>query len=103
VKHLRITTYEITKGTFGEIAEKTKDGLLPKFQEQDGFIRYGVADTGDKMCVSISLWKSPEQAATATKVGADWFRENLSDRVELKSNMEGDLAFFEGAKEPVTV
>ena len=101
MKHLRITTYEITKGTFAEIVERTKRGLLPKFQEQRGFIRYGVADTGGQRCATISVWRSPEQAATAAHVAAEWVRENLGDRVELKSNMVGDLAYFEGAKEPV--
>jgi hypothetical protein len=29
-------------------------------------------------------------------VAATWVREHLADRVELRSNQTGDLAFFEG-------
>jgi hypothetical protein len=103
MKHLRIATYAITEGTFAEIAAKTREGLLPKFQEQAGFIRYGVADAGNGMCVSVSLWKSREQALNASSMAADWVRDNLASNVELKANLVGDLAYFEGAKEPVTV
>jgi heme-degrading monooxygenase HmoA len=103
MKHLRAATYEITTGTFEEIATKAKDGLLPMFREQPGFIRYGVADVGDKMCMSISLWETREQAGAASSVAETWVRENLSDRITLKKNFVGDLAFFQGVKEPVKV
>jgi hypothetical protein len=103
MKHLRAATYEITKGTFQEIATKAMDGLLPKFQEQPGFIRYGVADVGDKMCMSISLWETREQAGGASSVAEAWVRENLSDSISLKQNFVGDLAFFQGVKETVKV
>jgi hypothetical protein len=55
-----------------------------------------VADVGDKTCVSISFWNTREQAHGATLVAASWVRENLSDRIELRSNYVGDLAFLEG-------
>jgi heme-degrading monooxygenase HmoA len=102
-KHLRVATYEITGGTFDEIAERAKEGMLPKFQDQPGFIRYGLADVGNKTCVSISLWETREQADRATPVAAEWVRENLKDRIELKTAVVGDLAFFKGVKEPVGV
>ena len=103
MKHLRVATYGITNGTFAEIADKAKGGMLPKFQDQPGFLRYGLADVGDKTCVSISLWETREQADKATHVAAEWIRENMKDRVELKTSYVGDLAFFKGVKEPVSV
>jgi hypothetical protein len=96
MQHLRMATYEITKGTFEDIAESAKTGMLRKFQDQPGFIRYGVADLGDKKCLSISLWETREQAQTATPVAASWVKENLADRIVLKSDAVGDLAFFQG-------
>ncbi len=97
MQHLRIATYGITKGSFQEVAESAKTGMLKKFQEQPGFVRYGVADLGDKMCMSISLWETREQAQAAEPVAATWVKENVADRIELKSNAVGDLAFFKGA------
>jgi hypothetical protein len=94
-QHLRVATYEITKGTFQEVADTAKTGMLRKFQDQPGFIRYGVADCGDKTCLSISLWETHDQAKAASPVADSWVKENLSDRVVLRSSYIGDLAFFQ--------
>jgi hypothetical protein len=101
MEHVRIATYEITQGTFDEVASMAKTGMLRKFETQPGFIRYGLADIGDRKCLSISLWGTRKDADAAVPVAAQWVRENLSARVELKSNVIGDLAFFEGT--PVRV
>lgn len=101
MQHVRIATYSITKGTFPELAETAKSGMLPKFQAQPGFVRYGLADLGDKTCMSISVWETRTQAEAAAPVAATWVGENLADRVELKTNSVGDLAFFTGV--PATV
>jgi len=98
MQHLRIATYAITKGTFQDVADSARNGMLRTFQEQPGFIRYGVADLGDKTCLSISLWNTRDQADAAVPVAASWVKENLADRVELKCNSVGDLAFFQGER-----
>jgi hypothetical protein len=96
MQHLRMATYEITKGTFQELADTAKSGMLRKFQDQPGFVSYGLADLGDKKALSISMWETREQAQTATPVAASWVKENIADRVLLKSDSVGDLAFFQG-------
>jgi heme-degrading monooxygenase HmoA len=101
MQHLRMATYGINKGTFQEVAESAKTGMLPKFREQPGFVRYGLADLGDKTCVSLSVWETREQAEAAAPVAAAWVNENLADRIELRTNSVGDLAFFKGV--PATV
>ncbi len=101
MEHVRCATYEITKGTFQEVADSAKTGMLPKFQGEPGFIRYGVADLGDKRCLSISMWETRDQAQHATPVAASWVQNNLADRIKLTSNSVGDFAFFRGV--PATV
>ncbi len=96
MQYLRIANYDITKGTFQDVADSARTGMLRKFQDQPGFIRYGVADLGDKKCLSLSVWETRDQAMAATPVAASWVKENLSDRIELKSSSVGDLAFFQG-------
>ena len=98
---LRLANYKITKGTFSEIADAAKGGMLKTFKEQPGFIRYGLADIGEGNCVSISLWDTHAHAEASVPVAANWVREHLGDRVELRSNYVGDLAYFEGM--PATV
>ncbi len=85
MEHVRVATYGIINGTFREVADAAQTGMLHKFQSQPGFVRYGVADVGDKTCVSISFWNTREQADGASLVAASWVRENL-DRaaVELR-------------------
>jgi hypothetical protein len=101
MQSVRIATYGINKGTFQELADTAKTGMLPKFQSLPGFVRYGLADMGDKTCVSISVWESRAQAEAAAPMAATWVGENLADRVELRTNSVGDLAFFKGV--PATV
>jgi hypothetical protein len=101
MQSVRIANYKVIKGTFPELADEAKSGMLSTFRAQPGFIRYGLADTGDGTCVAISLWQTHEQADAAGPVAATWVREHLADRVELRSNLSGDLAFFEGV--PATV
>jgi hypothetical protein len=103
MQHLRIATYGINQGTFQEVAETAKTGILPKFREQPGFVRYGLADMGDKTFMSISVWETREQAEAATPMAATWVSENLADRVELHKNSVGDLAFFKGVPASATV
>jgi hypothetical protein len=101
MQHLRLATYEIKKGTFQDVAKVAENGMLRTFREQPGFVRYGVADVGDKTLVSISLWETRKHADAAVPVAATWVRENLGDQIEIRSNQIGDFAFFEGA--PATV
>lgn len=101
MKHLRVATYEIMKGSFPELAEIVREETLRVFRNQPGFIRYGLADLGDKRCLSLSLWETRKDADAANAVSADWARDLMSDRVELRTNEVGDLAFYEGV--PATV
>jgi heme-degrading monooxygenase HmoA len=101
MKHVRVATYEIKRGSFQEIADLAQDGMLRTFRDQPGFIRYGLADLGDRRCLSLSVWETRKDADASAPVAANWVREHVSDRVELRSNEIGDLAFYEGI--PATV
>ena len=96
MQYVRIAKYTINKGTFQEIADVAKTSLLPKLQKQTGFVRYGLADMGEKICLSFSIWSTREDALASEVVASMWTRENLGDTVVLKSSHVGTLAFFEG-------
>ncbi|HET9250084.1 MAG TPA: antibiotic biosynthesis monooxygenase [Actinomycetota bacterium] len=99
--HVRIATYEIKKGSFRELADVAQDGMLREFRNQPGFVRYGLADSGNETCVSLSMWETRKDADAASRISESWVREHLADRVELKTIQVGDLAFYEGV--PATV
>jgi heme-degrading monooxygenase HmoA len=96
MQHVRLATYDIKDGTFDELARIARDGMLRTFQEQPGFIRYGLADLGDRKCVSVSLWETRKEADAAVPVAERWVREHVATRVDLRTTQIGDLAFFEG-------
>ena len=96
MKHVRIATYEIKDGNFKELAELARQSMLRTFQEQPGFIWYGLADCGDRKVVSLSLWETRKDADASIPVAERWVRENVATRVALKTTQIGDLAFFEG-------
>ena len=100
MRHMRIARYEITDGSFKDVADTAKAGLLPKFRELPGFVRYGVADVGNKSLMSVSLWETREQAEAASPVAATWVQENIQDRVQLRENYLGDFAFYQGIDVP---
>jgi heme-degrading monooxygenase HmoA len=95
-QHVRIATYEIKEGSFEELADVAREKMLRTFQEQPGFLRYGLADIGDRKVVSVSLWETRNAADAATSISERWVRENIANKVTLTATQIGDLAFFEG-------
>jgi quinol monooxygenase YgiN len=96
MQHVRIATYEIKDGNFQELADLAREGMLRTFQEQPGFIRYGLADCGERKLVSLSFWETRKSADAAVPVAERWVREHIADRVDLRTTQIGDMAFFEG-------
>ena len=91
MQHVRIATYDIKDGTFEELSRIARESMLSTFQEQPGFIRYGLADLGDRKLVSVTLWETRKDADASVPVAERWDREHL------RTTQIGDLAFFEGA------
>ena len=58
--------------------------MLRTFQEQPGFIRYGLADIGDRKAVSMSLWETRKDADASVPVAERWIRENVANQVDLQ-------------------
>ncbi|MGH2357575.1 MAG: hypothetical protein ACRDGJ_06125 [Candidatus Limnocylindria bacterium] len=96
-RHIRLAIYKLTRGSFPEVADLTKQGMLPIFSKEPGFIEYGVADLGNQQVCSITIWETREQAQKSVTLAATWVKENLSDRVQLVNSYTGDLAFLVGS------
>ena len=100
MRFTRISTYDLTKGTFDELTGIAEHGILPKFAKEPGFVNYGLVDTGNHKVVSISIWETRDEAQKSASMAAAWVQENVSDRVRLLTTQIGDLALFRGL--PVT-
>jgi hypothetical protein len=97
MRYTRISTYDMTEGTFDELTGIAEKGLLPTFANTPGFLNFGLADIGDHKVVSISIWESREAAEKSALISASWVKENVSDRVRLVTGYVGNLALFQGA------
>jgi heme-degrading monooxygenase HmoA len=95
VRHFRIALYDVTSGTAQEVIEIARDRVIPLFEQQPGFVRYevGALDTGG--IVSFSVWETEAEARHAEEVAAEFNKENLADRMKLREEHTGDLAWDE--------
>jgi heme-degrading monooxygenase HmoA len=91
MNHLRIALYDMKSGTAEEAAEVARNGLLPIFKEQPGFVRYEVGKLDDGGVVSFSVWETADEAQAAVDTAASWVAENLAERISLRENHVGDL------------
>jgi hypothetical protein len=101
MQHTRLSTYDLTKGTFDELTDIVEKGLLPTFVKEPGFVNYGLVDAGDHKVVSISIWQTREQAQKSATMATTWVNANVADRVRPLTTQIGDLALFRGM--PVAV
>jgi len=100
MQYTRLSTYDLTKGSFAELTGIVEKGLLPSFTKEPGFVDYGLLDVGDHKVVSISIWQTREQAHKSATMATTWVKENIADRVRPLTTQIGDLALFRGM--PVT-
>ena len=96
MRHTRISTYEMTNGTFDELTAIVEKGILPTFANLPGFVNYGLVDIGDRKVVTLTIWETREAAEKSALVAASWIKENISDRVRLVTDNVGALALFHG-------
>ena len=96
MRYTRISTYEMTNGTFDELTGIVEKGILPTFVKEPGFVDYGLVDAGNHKVVAISIWETREAADKSSLVAASWVKENVSTRVRLLNEYVGSLALFHG-------
>ena len=97
MRYTRLSTYDITKGTFPELTGIAEKGILPMFVKEPGFVDYGLVDAGHNKVVAISIWDTLEAAQKSVTTAATWTSQNLADRVRLVNTYVGDFALFHGA------
>jgi hypothetical protein len=95
MRHLRIALYDMTSGTADEAIEIARQGILPVFEQQPGFVRYEVGSLDNGGVVSFSIWETADEAQSAVDLAASWVKDNLADRIKLREEHTGDLAWDE--------
>jgi heme-degrading monooxygenase HmoA len=95
VRHLRIALYDMKSGTAEEALEIARDRVIPLFEKQPGFVRYEVGSLDQGGIVSFSIWETEDEAVHAEEIAAEFVKENLADRVQLREEHTGDIAWDE--------
>jgi heme-degrading monooxygenase HmoA len=88
----RIAFYDITAGSYDEVVDQAKTGMVPLFEHSPGFVSYAVAQIDKTAFVSLSTWHTREQADAATTTAAGWVTANATGHFALRENYIGDLA-----------
>lgn len=103
MRSTRVALYDIKSGTFDEILSKAEAGMVPLFQQSDGFVSYGVAKIDTDAFVSLSTWETRAQADAATTKAAEWVKTNVNDQFTLRESYVGDLAIDAGTPSPASM
>jgi len=93
MRHFRVALYDTTSGTAEEAIEIANKGFRSIFEEQPGFVRYEVGKLDDGGVVSFSIWETEDEALKAVALAHDWVAENLADRIKLRDEHTGDIAW----------
>lgn len=93
MRHFRVALYDVTSGPVQEVIELARSGFVPIFEKQPGFVRYEVGELDNGGIVSFSIWETEDEARRAVDLAADWVRENVADRVRLREEHTGDVAW----------
>ena len=95
MRHLRLALYDMTSGTAEEAIEIARTGILPLFEAQPGFVRCEVGTLDNGGIVSLSIWETGDEAQHAADLAASWVKDNLADRIKLREQHTGDVAWDE--------
>jgi heme-degrading monooxygenase HmoA len=96
MRYTKLSTYDLTNGTFPELTGIAEKGILPLFEKEPGFVNYGLVDAGSHKVVAISIWETREQAQKSDHMATTWVKEHVADRVRLVNTYIGELALFRG-------
>jgi len=90
--YISIRTYRVGKGSIDDVMHRVDRDLAEAFAQEPGFISYHVAQTGERMVASTTLFAEREQADASNELAAEWVADNLDDfEVELIGVIGGEV------------
>jgi quinol monooxygenase YgiN len=77
--HVSIRTYRVKIGSIDEVMHRVDRDLADALAQEEGFIAYHVARTGEHTIASITHFREREQAEASNELAAQWVAESLRD------------------------
>lgn len=95
--YVRVAVYQLN-GSADDATKLARDGMMPIFRKQQGFVTYEfiVAEDG-KSVVSFSRWSSKRAAEQAARSAADFVRDRAAGLLTVVSSYVGRVAVEGGA------
>jgi len=71
----------IDQSRIEELTRKVNDSLIPRLSKLPGFQGYWLAEAGDGVVRSTSLFDTSSQAEDSTRVAAEWMQEEKLEKL----------------------
>ncbi len=77
--YLSIRTYRVHDGSIDEAMHRVDRDLAEAFTQEDGFVAYQVARTGDRTVAAVTVFHEAEQAQASNDLAAEWVADELAE------------------------
>jgi quinol monooxygenase YgiN len=77
--YLTIRTYRVGSGRIDEVMHRVDRDLAEAFTQEEGFIAYQVAQTGERTVASVTVFQQREQAEASNELAAEWVADELAE------------------------
>ena len=77
--YLTIRTYRVNDGSIDVAMHRVDRDLAEAFTQEEGFVAYQVARTGERTVASVTVFHEAEQAEASNELAAQWVGEELTD------------------------
>ncbi len=77
--YLSIRTYRVHDGAIDDVMHRVDRDLAEAFTQEDGFVAYQVARTGDRTVAAVTVFHEAEQAQASNDLAAEWVADELAE------------------------
>ena len=74
-----IRTYRFGSGSMDDLMHRVDRDFADALAQEPGFVAYQVVASGDDTVMSISIFRSQEDAERSNAIAAQWVAEDLAD------------------------
>ena len=93
MQYTHLATITTKPGQMRDCLRILETELLPIVRNENGFVAYTVAKTGESTAVAFGVWQTHEQAERSIKSLDKWARENADKLIDSVQSHVGDLPF----------
>lgn len=74
-----LRTYRVEPGSVDAIMHRVDRDFAEALAQEPGFVAYQAIDTGNDMVMTVSVFRTREQAEASAELAAQWVAEELAD------------------------